>query len=192
MSPAATITPADADRAVLAGADRLFYGRGVAGVGMDDVRDAAGVSLRRLYALSPSKRALVTAWLHDRHERWMAWFVAEVERRAGAGVDPLVATFDAIESWAGSPDYRGCAFLNVIAETTEIDDTHRAIAAGHKRGLVQHLATLAASSHPEAPAWLPEALGVLIDGAIVQAAVFADTAPVAAARLAAQRLLEHS
>ena len=41
----------------------------------------------------------------------------------------LVATFDALREWASSPDYRGCAFLNAIAETSEIDDAHRAIVA---------------------------------------------------------------
>ena len=39
---------------VLETADRLFYGRGVQAVGMDELRQAAGVSLKRLYALFPS------------------------------------------------------------------------------------------------------------------------------------------
>jgi AcrR family transcriptional regulator len=189
MSPAATHSPDDAGIAILAAADRLFYERGVAGVGMDDVRDAAGVSLRRLYALYPSKRDLVAAWLRDRHDRWMAWFQAAVELAVADGRDPVVATFDAIEQWASGPTYRGCAFLNVVAETTEIDDEHRAIAAAHKRDLVQHLAALAARSHPEAPDWLPGALGVLIDGCIVQAAVFGNVAPVHDARRAAAQLV---
>jgi AcrR family transcriptional regulator len=178
-----------ADVAILAAADRLFYERGVAGVGMDDVRDAAGVSLRRLYSLYPSKRDLVAAWLRDRHERWMTWFRDAVESAVARGEDPVVATFGAIEEWASAPTYRGCAFLNVVAETTEIDDEHRAIAAGHKRDLVRHLASLAARAHPGAPEWLPGALGVLIDGCIVQAAVFGSVEPVRDARRAAAQLV---
>jgi AcrR family transcriptional regulator len=189
MSPAATRTVEDAGVAVLVAADRLFYERGVAGVGMDDVRDAAGVSLRRLYSLYPSKRDLVAAWLRDRHERWMTWFRGAVDASTAHGADPLVATFDAIEAWASSPSYRGCAFLNIIAETTEIDAEHRAIAADHKRELVQYLASLAATTHADAPAWLPSVLGVLIDGAIVQAAVFGSVDPVRDARRAAAQLL---
>jgi AcrR family transcriptional regulator len=190
MSPAATRSKQDAGVAVLEAADHLFYERGVAGVGMDDVRDAAGVSLRRLYALHPSKRDLVAAWLRDRHERWMGWFRDSVDASAALGADPLVATFDAIEQWAAGPTYRGCAFLNVVAETTEIDAEHRAIAADHKRDLVQYLAALAATSHPDAPDWLPGALGVLIDGAIVQAAVFGSVEPVRVARCAASHLVD--
>ena len=106
MSPAATKGRAESAVAVLAAADALFYERGIAGVGMVDVRDASGVSLRRLYTLYPSKRDLVAAWLDDRHVRWMAWFTTSVSRLAGGGTDPLLATFDAIEEWVHAPGYR--------------------------------------------------------------------------------------
>ena len=36
-------------------ADRLFYEHGIRPVGMDDIRDASGVSLKRLYRLFPAK-----------------------------------------------------------------------------------------------------------------------------------------
>jgi AcrR family transcriptional regulator len=190
MSPAATMSRADADVAILYAADDLFYQRGLALVTMADIRDAAGVSLRRLYDLYPSKHDLVSAWLNDRHVRWMQWFTETTERRTTRRTGALVATFDALKEWATSPGYRGCAFLNSIAETSEIDDHHRAIVAEHKRSLVTHLASLAARDHPGAPAWLPAALAVMIDGAIVQSAVFASTAPIDAAKRAASKLTE--
>ena len=45
----------DARTAVLEAADELFYARGVQAVGMDAVRTAAGIPLKRMYALFPSK-----------------------------------------------------------------------------------------------------------------------------------------
>ena len=188
MSPAATLTAGEAERAVLDASDRLFYERGIAGVGMTEVRDAAGVSLRRLYALHPSKRDLVAAWLDDRHARWTGWFVATLDRRSEKGVDPLLAPFDALEEWATSPGYRGCAFLNAIAETTEIDDGHRGIVARHKILLTELLATRARESGRVEP-WLPEAIAVLVDGAIVRSAALRSTEPIAAARIAAATML---
>jgi AcrR family transcriptional regulator len=176
--------------AVLDAADRLFYERGIGGVGMDDIRDAAGVSLRRLYSLHPSKRDLVAAWLDDRHGRWMAWFDAAVERHVAAGVEPLLAPFDAINEWVHSPGYRGCAFINAIAETSEIDDSHRAIIAAHKRDLLQHVRLLATRSTRILPEWVPDAVAVLIDGAIVQTAIYGDDSPIAPARAAAAQLLK--
>lgn len=190
MSPAATMSTDDARRSVLRSADDLFYARGIGGVVMSDIRDSSGVSMRRLYAMYPSKSELVAAWLTDRHDRWMAWFTAAVGHHVAAGADSAMATFDAIADWVTSPGYRGCAFINSLAETSEIDDTHRTIIAAHKRDLVEHLAQLAARDHPSAPSWFPAALAVIVDGAIVQCTIFASTDPLDAARSAVHQLLE--
>jgi AcrR family transcriptional regulator len=190
MSPAATMSVDEAHRAVLRAADDLFYAHGITGVVMSDIRDSSGVSMRRLYAMYPSKSDLVAAWLTDRHDTWMAWFTTSVERHIAAGADPVLATFDAIAEWVAAPGYRGCAFINSLAETSEMNDTHRTIIAAHKHGLVEHLANLAARDHPTAPPWLPAALAVIIDGAIVQCTIFASVEPLDAARSAVHQLLE--
>ncbi len=189
MNRAATITADEAQRAILDAADGLFYGRGIAGVSMSEIRDSAQVSMRRLYTLYPSKRDLVAGWLEDRHLRWMAWFTDTTDRHVRDGTDAVLATFDALTEWVSSPGYRGCAFLNSMAEADEIDDIHRAIIARHKRSLIEHVAALALAGRPDAPTWLPAAMGVLLDGAIVQSAVFGTTTPVSAARTAAAVLI---
>lgn len=190
MSPASVLTSESAQESILQSADRLFYERGIAGVGMADVRDSAGVSLRRLYSLYPSKGELVAAWLEDRHQSWMNWFSESVDRGIGAGLEPVRAIFAAIEEWATSPGYRGCAFLNAIAETTEIDDTHRAIVADHKRALVEYVSAVVGRSYQRAPEWFAGALGVLIDGAIVESAVFGSLSPITDAGSAAASLVD--
>lgn len=190
MSPAATMSIDQARRSVLEAADDLFYAHGISGVVVSDIRDASGVSMRRLYAMYPSKSELVAAWLSDRHDTWMAWFTTSLDRLTAAGADPVLATFDAIAEWVTTPGYRGCAFINSLAETSEVDDSHRRIVAAHKRGLVEHLARLVVRDHPDAPSWLPSAIAVIIDGAIVQCAVFASTDPLHAARSAVDQLIE--
>ena len=190
MSPAATMSTDAAHSAVLRAAGELFYANGITGVVMSDIRDASGVSMRRLYSMYPSKSELVAAWLTDRHDTWMAWFTTSVNRHVAAGVDPVLATFDAVADWVTSPGYRGCAFINSLAETSEVNDTHRTIIATHKRDLVEHLAQLSARNHPDAPTWLPAALAVIVDGAIVQSTIFASTDPIDAARSAVRQLLE--
>lgn len=192
MSPAATMSTDESERAILAAADDLFYARGIGAVTMSDVRDRSGVSMRRLYSIFPSKADLVAAWLSDRHRTWMAWFTAAVDRHAAAGTDPLLASFDALDEWITSPGYRGCAFVNAIAETSEVDDRHRSIVAGHKRDLITHLAESAIHHHTHAPPWLSPALGALLDGVLAQCAVFGNNQPLIAARSAARALLETS
>jgi len=190
MSPAATMDDETARAAVLHSANQVFYARGIAGVGMADIRDDSGVSLRRLYGLYPSKRELVAAWLTDRHTTWMDWFTSAVAERSAAGEPPLLAAFDAIADWAATPGYRGCAFVNSAAETAEIDDTHRRIIAAHKEDLLTYLVSLARDSGYAKPERLGRMIGVLLDGAMVEAAVLASPAPISAARDAAATLLE--
>jgi AcrR family transcriptional regulator len=148
---------------------------------MAEIRDESHVSLRRLYTLFGSKRGLVAAWLEERHRSWMDWFADSIERSRAAGVEPLLAAFDAIDSWA--------ATLNTAAEVAEIDDTHRAIIAAHKRQLIAYLAGLASEGGHEPAEELAEMIGVLLDGSIVQSAVLSSRQPIAAARAVTARMI---
>ena len=47
---APTLTLDEANARILAAADQLFYPHGVTAITMADIRDSAGVSLRRLYS----------------------------------------------------------------------------------------------------------------------------------------------
>lgn len=190
MTPVATMDDATALVAAVRAADTVFYEHGVAGTGMAEIRDASGVSLRRLYSLYPSKRDLVAAWLSDRHRTWMAWLELEVTTRSDAGVPAILAVFDAIAEWSRTSGYRGCAFVNTAAEVAEIGDVQREIIATHKRALIGYLAELAERNGFRDPARLGQILAVLVDGAIVEAAVLSSDGPVLAARDAALRLLE--
>jgi hypothetical protein len=134
-----------------------------------------------LYSLFPRKSDLVAGWLTRRHDTWMAAFEHGIDDRIADGAGPVDAIFGSLESWLVATEFRGCAFINTLAETGEVTDEHRAIIRAHKQALVDSL-----SRYTDRPM----ALAVLIDGAIVQASVFASTAPVDAARRAAVTLLD--
>jgi AcrR family transcriptional regulator len=180
MSPAALLTHDDATERLLATADDLFYRRGVGAVTMAEMRDASGVSLRRIYSLYPAKADLVTAWLTRRHQTWSDWFRTSITERTGDGVAVVDAMFDALTEWLTATDHRGCAFINTLAETDVLTAEHRSVIKHHKQQLVGTIA-----EHVDDA----EAIAVLIDGAIVQSAIFHTTAPVEAARRAAQAVV---
>ena len=54
---------------VVEAADRLFYEHGIRSVGMAQIRDASGVSLKRLYQLFPAKDLVAAAALHRARPR---------------------------------------------------------------------------------------------------------------------------
>lgn len=179
MSPPAAITIDEARTAILLATDTLFYQRGITAVPMSDIRDQSGVSLRRLYSLFPHKSDLVTGWLEDRHTSWITMFTAGIQHRLDAGQEQLAAVFGSLGDWLVATDFRGCGFINTLAETGVVTEEHRIIIRRHKVALIEQLTPFTDQ---------PDVLAVLIDGAIVQAAVFASLDPVNSARLAATQL----
>lgn len=181
MKPPATVDANRAERAALEAADELFFNRGVAAVTMAEIRDRSGLSLRRLYGLFPAKTDLVAAWLLHRHTVWLAGFERLVSDELARGADAVDAVFAALESWMRSTGFRGCGFINTHAETNELTDDHRVIIRRHKRAVADYLETLS----PLGPA-----LAVMVDGAIVQAAIFGDASPIHTTHRAARMLAD--
>lgn len=179
------------DRAVareqaLDAAEELFYGRGVQSVGMDDVRGASGVSLKRLYQLFPAKEQLVEAYLERRDLRWRAR-LAEFVRRHEDPEERILAVFDWLEQWFGEDGFRGCAWINSYGELGATSQRVTAQVRSHKRAFRDYLDRLVAD------AGLAAALGgqlfLLAEGAMVTAGITRGTEPARQAREAARVLL---
>ncbi|MEU8934019.1 TetR/AcrR family transcriptional regulator [Streptomyces sp. NPDC048409] len=167
-------------------AERLFYGRGVQSVGMDDIRGASGVSLKRLYQLFPAKEQLVVAYLERRDVRWRQRLAAHVERQP----DPrerLLAVFDWLAVWFGEADFRGCAWINAYGELGATSERVAAQVRGHKQAFRDGLARLVADAGLD-PA-LTGPLFLLAEGAMVTAGITGSTEPATVAREAARALL---
>ncbi|WP_327326875.1 TetR/AcrR family transcriptional regulator [Streptomyces sp. NBC_01210] len=172
---------------VLDAAETLLYGRGLQTVGMDEIRNASGVSLKRLYQLFPSKGRLVEAYLLRRDGRWRAALASHVDARPSQE-NRILAVFDWLESWFEEPDFRGCAFVNSFGELGATSEGVAAAARGHVDALRRYLAELVAAAGR--PAWLSEPLLLLVEGAITTAAISGSSAPAGQAREAARMLLD--
>jgi AcrR family transcriptional regulator len=108
---------------ILDAAYDLFSRRGIRGVGIDAVISQSGVSRMTLYRHFRSKEELVLAYLECREQQWTrAWLQAEVERRATAPHERLLAIFDVFDGWFHEAAFEGCAFINVMLETADDRD----------------------------------------------------------------------
>lgn len=133
---ASSIVPALAPRErILATAARLFYARGVRATGVDQLIAEAGVAKATFYYHFPAKEALVRAYLKGRHDKWMSDFEARLAKTKTRG---LAGAADALEAWFRSGDFNGCAFINIVAESSEPE--WREIACAHKEALRDVLA----------------------------------------------------
>ncbi|MFS2243200.1 MULTISPECIES: TetR/AcrR family transcriptional regulator [unclassified Microbacterium] len=181
------MTADDAREQVLSAAERLYYRKGYAAVGMDELRAAAGVSLRRLYALFPSKDDIIAAVLQRKHEEWETTLAAAV---ADAGDDPrarLLAVYTYLENWFCADDFRGCAFINAFGELGGTNPVVARLVREHKASFQSQMATLAAESGGSAA--LAAQLSILAEGAQSTAAISADPQVAAQARAAAEVLI---
>ncbi|WP_042426136.1 TetR/AcrR family transcriptional regulator [Streptacidiphilus anmyonensis] len=172
---------------ILDAAEELFYARGIQGVGMDVIRDASGVTLRRLYQFFPSKGDLVEAYLARRDARWLDSLVAHVETSADTPEERIPAVFDWLESWFARPDYRGCAFVNSFGELGGTSPQVAAAARRHKEAFHAYLRGLATSAG--ATEDVGAQIALLAEGAMTTAAISGTPSASRQAKQAARLLL---
>ena len=82
------------------------------------------------YKHFPSKDYLIVAWLRQRDQEWYAWFKAAVQKRAARPGQRVLAAFDALAEWFVEEDFRGCAFINAVAEFGDRDPPAHQAAIG--------------------------------------------------------------
>ncbi|MEW2393480.1 TetR/AcrR family transcriptional regulator [Streptomyces venezuelae] len=183
---------ADADTRLLDAAERLFYERGIQAVGMDQVRTASGVSLKRLYGLYPSKSELVRACLERRDGRWRGRLAAYVDgvRGTGGAEERVLAVYDWLYVWFDEPDFRGCAFVNSFGELGAVDPGVAEAVRAHKAAFREYVAGLASDAGVPEPAVGP--LVLLAEGAMTAAAISGSPEPARQARDGAAQLLAAS
>jgi AcrR family transcriptional regulator len=171
---------------IVAAADRLFYGRGVHAVGMDAVRAEAGVSLKRIYAVFPSKDDLVVAVLHRRSERWTAGIEAATSA-ATSPRDKVLAIFDFLAAWFDEADFRGCAFINSFGELGALSPEVARTVQEQKASFQRYVADLVRAAG--APERLAPQLAILAEGAQTTAAISGSPDAARQAREAAATLI---
>jgi AcrR family transcriptional regulator len=175
--------PSMKDR-ILETADRLFYLQGIRAVGVDTIAAEIGISKRTLYNHFPSKDALISAYLERRF----------VQPRPSdkSPIEQILGTFDSLERRFASKDFRGCPFVNAVAELGSEDRSVRKIAVEFKESrrlwFRDHLMRLGVTDAEG----LATQLAVLVDGSIAQDLVRNDPAMARAAKEAAKVLLANA
>ncbi|MFI0466318.1 TetR/AcrR family transcriptional regulator [Saccharopolyspora sp. 5N102] len=180
------LTPAG--RRVLDVAAELFYRQGIHAVGVEAIAAEAGVTKKTLYACFGSKDQLVTAYLAERDQRWRAWLQRWVAEHAATPADELLAVFDALDAWMGDAGFRGCGFVNALAEIPDPESPARAVIIGQKRWMREYFEQLAAAAELADPADFADSALLLYEGATVAASAGFDGA-VRQARRTAEILL---
>lgn len=173
-------------------ASRLFYAQGYGATGIKQVIDEAGIAKGTFYTHFKSKEELGLAWLQARHATWNRWLAESVESLGEASAQ-IAGSFDFLEKWLKESEYRGCAFINTMAETPDSQNPMRAEVESHKLQLLRWFQRQAVAHFGALPKEEAKEKGtllyVLFEGALVESQLFSDSWPVEAARKAVQNLL---
>ncbi len=169
---------------ILETADRLFYLQGIRAVGVDTIAAEIGISKRTLYNHFPSKQELIAAYLAGRFK--------QVPASDKPPVEQILGTFDRLERGFAAKGFRGCPFVNAVAELGAEDRSVKKIAIAFKesrriwfRDLLMQLEVADANG-------LATQLQLLVDGAIATDLVRNDPSAARAAKDAARVLLSNA
>lgn len=122
---------------IAAGLERAFAERGFAEPSVEDLRDAAGVSLRTLYKYASSRDEMARAALEHRHQRYLEHVFD------GLPADPdqaLAALMDRIGAWMAGEAAHGCLFHAAVAAAPR-DTLLRALLERHKGEVARRAAS---------------------------------------------------
>jgi len=180
------MTDAQAREAALEAADQLFYERGIRSVRMEEVRDASGVSLKRLYKLFPTKDRLAGEALRRRETAFVSALRAYVRTRRTPR-SRVLALFDYLADWSHEPDFRGCAFINAFGEMSATSACVLAAVQSQKRSLRELVGSLVREAGGTDA--LADQVTMLFNGATVSAAMLGDDRAAARAKQAVNVLL---
>jgi AcrR family transcriptional regulator len=166
---------------IMRAADRLFYERGIRAVGVDLVAAEAGISKRSLYDYFPSKDALVAAYLRHR-----AVPLPESDAPPAA---QILGLFDGLEHRFAQDGFRGCPFVNAVAELGGSCAAAKDLAVRFKQERRQWIRDRLAALPVSDPDGLALQLQLLAEGAIAAMLVGGEPSVARAGREAARSLL---
>ena len=158
---------------ILTTALSLFATHGYHSVGVDRIRDEAGISKMTLYKYFPTKEALIEGVLQRRDEQFRTSLEQAVAKATGCR-DKIRAVFAWHDEWFRREEFHGCMFIKASEEFPEDDSPIRHAAKHHKACIRQLLLTLLEEGGAREAEQLSTYLLVMLEGLIVNANMFAD------------------
>ena len=166
--------------------DRLFYRQGIRAVGVDTIVAELGISKKTLYRYFRSKSEMIEAYLRGR-------FRPFPEDSAKPPAEQILSNFAWLErSLSSKKEYRGCAYLNALAELGEDERESRDLAASFKESRRLWFRDLLSKLDIDDPDTLATQLSLLVDGAYSAMLTRKDPSSTRAAIAAARVLLKNA
>ncbi len=148
----------------------LFCQHGIKAVGIDRIIAESGVAKMTMYRHFSSKEALALAVLERRERRWTEdWLQVQVQQRASAPADQLLAIFDVFDGWFRQLDFEGCLFIDALLEFDDRAHPIHQASREHLGRIRRFIAQLASGAGIADPDGFARQWHILMKGSIVAA-----------------------
>lgn len=163
--------PSEARLRLLSTAVRVFYAEGIHSVGVDRIVAEAQVTRATFYRHFPSKETLVVAYLNEADQA----IHGQADAAVAAGLpaaDTVRALSESIAQGIQSPGFRGCAFLNAVAEYPEPDHPVHLAVLAHRAWFLDTVTALFAEIREETAEASARHFVMMRDGAMAAGCLF--------------------
>ncbi|HEX7106426.1 MAG TPA: TetR/AcrR family transcriptional regulator [Acidothermaceae bacterium] len=161
----------EADARIAALAAQLFYEHGITATGVEALSKAAGISKRTLYERFGNKDGLITAAFQTLDDPVFERFTGAATRSSDDPRRQLERIFAELVTAVGSDEFRGCPFINGIAELTEPDHPAVEVVRRHKERMRRWMRDRARAAGATNPDLLSRQLMVVFEGGQAQSLV---------------------
>jgi AcrR family transcriptional regulator len=177
---------------ILETASRLFYVQGYNATGINQILEEANVAKASLYSHYGSKDDLGVAYVKAAREDWFKALNSFVATKS-TSKEKLLACFDFLERNLKLNDFRGCRFINLLAEVSDQNAEMRKEIVGHKTTLRSFFKNLVADIIKDKTIanQISDSILLLFEGAIVESKIHLDAWSVKTAKRTANILLEN-
>jgi AcrR family transcriptional regulator len=180
-------------RRILDAAYELFYRKGFARVGVDEIAHFAGLTKRTLYYHFESKDVLLAAVLDLQHDFALARIRKHLDRHPDNADETINALFLELARWSEKPGWSGAGFTRLAMELADLPGhPARAVAHRHKTAVedwwTKILEKVGVASAPKRA----RELVLLMEGAMALILIHGDRRYADAAAEAARALIRRS
>jgi AcrR family transcriptional regulator len=176
--------PEPTRRRILDAAYELFYRKGFARVGVDEVADFAGITKRTLYYHFESKDELLGAVLELQHDLALARIRKQLDRQQARNAEQIITLlFAELAKWSAKPGWTGAGFTRLAMELADMPGHPARVAARrHKAAVEAWWTSVLGEAGVESPAERARELVILLEGTTTLILIHGDRSYAEAAR----------
>ncbi len=179
---------------ILSTASRLFFTQGYSQTGINQIIGESNVSKDTLYRHFQSKEDVVIAYIKAARVEWFEKFNHHLSK-SSTNSAKIISAFDLLANSMINNEFKGCRFLNLLADIEITSEVARQEIVAHKEQLRATFVSLfSLIENSQLTITEREELGnityLLFEGAIVESKVFKDIWPILKAKNMVSKLLD--